>query len=259
MMTYSNIYSCKNKIAIVTGGCGLLGREIVKGLSQFGAIVFMADQNETEGKKLANKKQKIEYIYLDITSLDSVQEALKQVIQKNGKIDILINCVYPRTEDWSTRFEDINFDSWKMNVNNHLGGFFIMCKETAMIMKKRRSGSIINLASIYGVVAPDFSIYEGTEMTMPAAYASIKAGIIALTKYIATYYGAFNIRANCISPGGIYDNQPDYFVKKYSLKTPLGRMSNPHEIVGTVIYLASDASSYVTGQNIIVDGGWTTW
>src|SRR3989304_8747593 len=147
----------------------------------------------------------------------------------------------------------------KVNVDNHLGGYFVMCKETAMIMKERGGGSMINLASIYGVVAPDFSIYEGTEMTMPVAYASIKAGVIAMTKYIATYFGTHNIRANVISPGGIHDNQAPSFVEKYSRKTPLGRMGKPHEIVGAVIYLASDASSYVTGQNILVDGGWTAW
>jgi NAD(P)-dependent dehydrogenase (short-subunit alcohol dehydrogenase family) len=128
-----------------------------------------------------------------------------------------------------------------------------------MIMKKHGGGSIINLASIYGIVAPDFSIYEGTELTMPVAYASIKAGIIALTKYIATYFGHDNIRANTVSPGGIYDNQPPSFVDKYSRKTPLGRMGNPSEIVGAVIYLASDASSFVTGHNLTVDGGWTAW
>ena len=134
-----------------------------------------------------------------------------------------------------------------------------MCKEAAKIMKDHGGGSIINMASIYGVVAPDFSIYEGTEMTMPVAYASIKAGIIAMTKYIATYFGADNIRANTISPGGIYDNQAPSFVAEYSRKTPIGRMGKPSDIVGAVIYLASDASSYVTGHNLIIDGGWTAW
>jgi NAD(P)-dependent dehydrogenase (short-subunit alcohol dehydrogenase family) len=254
---YTNIFSCNNRTAVVTGGCGLIGREIVQGLSQFGAHVYVADQNEVEGKKFLH--QNIKYINLDITSEDSVQNVLKQVVEEKGKIDILVNCAYPRTEDWGTRFENVNFSSWKLNVDNHLGGYFLMCKETAMIMKGYGGGSIINLASIYGVVAPDFSIYEGSEMTMPVAYASIKAGIIAMTKYIATYFGPYNIRANVISPGGIYDNQAPSFVEKYSQKTPLRRMGKSHEIVGAVIYLASDSSSFVTGQNIMVDGGWTAW
>ncbi len=254
---HNNLFSCKNRIAVVTGGCGLIGREVVKGLSEFGANVYIADQNEVDAQKLLN--QNIRYKNFDITSERSVRAVLKQVISESGKIDILVNCAYPRTKDWGAKFENVEFDSWKLNVDNHLGGYFLMCKETAMIMKKQGGGSIINLASIYGVVAPDFSIYEGTDMTMAVAYASIKSGIIAMTKYIATYYGSYKIRANTVSPGGIYDNQDPSFVEKYSRKTPLGRMGNPQEIVGAVIYLASDASSFVTGQNILVDGGWTTW
>jgi NAD(P)-dependent dehydrogenase (short-subunit alcohol dehydrogenase family) len=126
-------------------------------------------------------------------------------------------------------------------------------------MAKQRGGAIINLASIYGNVAPDFSIYEGTEMTMPVAYSAIKGGIIALTRYIATYYAHYNVRANTVSPGGIFDHQKPSFVERYSKKTPLGRMARPEEIVGAVVYLASDASSYVTGHDLIVDGGWTAW
>jgi len=257
---YTDLFSLKNKTAIVTGGCGLIGREIVQGLSQYGANVYIADQNEPEAKILTEQRQNIKYVNLDITSVDSVRDVLKRIaIEKSGKIDILVNCAYPRTKDWGAKFENINFESWKLNVDNHLGGYFLMCKEIAMIMKEQGGGSIINVASIYGVVAPDFSVYDGTEMTMPAAYAPIKAGIIAMTKYIATYYGSYNIRSNAISPGGIYDNQETSFVEKYSRKTPLGRMGKPDEIVGGVIYLASDASSFVTGQNILVDGGWTAW
>jgi NAD(P)-dependent dehydrogenase (short-subunit alcohol dehydrogenase family) len=254
---YANIFSCENKTAIVTGGSGLIGREIVQGLSQYGASVYIADQNEATAQKLVNRN--IKFLYLDITSKSSVQEAVQTVLRNSGKIDILVNCAYPRTGDWSTKFENVNYDSWKQNVDQHLGGYFIMCREAAMIMKEHSGGSIINLASIYGIVAPDFSIYEGTEMTMPVAYASIKAGIIALTKYIATYFGHYNIRANTISPGGIYDNQASSFVDRYSQKTPLGRMGAASDIVGAVIYLASDASSFVTGHNLTVDGGWTAW
>lgn len=254
---YTKMFSCENRTAVVTGGCGLIGREIVKSLSQFGATVYIADKNEAEAKKLVKKT--IKYINLDISSENSVRDVLKQVVLESGKVDILVNCAYPRTNDWGEKFENVNFDSWRLNVDGHLGGYFVMSKETAMIMKKHCGGSIINLASIYGVAAPDFSIYDGTEMTMPVAYASIKAGIIAMTKYIAAYFGPYNIRANTISPGGIYNNQAPSFVEKYSRKTPMGRMGKPHEIVGAVLYLASDASSYVTGQNILVDGGWTIW
>jgi NAD(P)-dependent dehydrogenase (short-subunit alcohol dehydrogenase family) len=250
---YDDLFSCRNKTAVVAGGCGFIGREIAMGLAQFGADVYVADRDEALAEKLVQRN--IKFIKLDITSEESVRSVLRQV----GAVDILVNCTYPRTEDWASKLEVVNLDSWKRNVDYHLGGFFSMSREAAMIMKNHGGGSIVNLASIYGVVAPDFSIYEGTDMTMPVAYASIKAGIIALTKYLATYFGGYGIRANSISPGGMYDNQPASFVANYSRKTPLGRMGNPSEIVGAAVYLASGASSYVTGQNLIVDGGWTTW
>jgi len=256
-LMYSSIFSCRNKIAIVTGGCGLIGREIVRGLSQYGAFVYIADRDENSAQNLLGEH--VRFIYFDIASEKSVLQVTQKILNDSGKIDILINCAYPRTKDWSVKFEKISFESWKENVNNHLGGYFLCCQTIAEQMKLQQKGSIINFASTYGIVAPDFSIYEGTEMTMPAAYSAIKGGIITFTKYLATYYGKFNVRANVVSPGGILDNQPSSFVKKYSRKTPLCRMGNPEEIVGAVIYLASDASSYVTGHNLVIDGGWTAW
>lgn len=255
-MTYKDLFTCKDKIAIVAGGAGLIGREIVKALREFGATVYIADikKEKTEGESA-----EIRYVYLDISSEDSIREAVATVTQNSGRIDILVNSAYPRTGDWNEKFEQVSFDSWKKNVDTHLGGYFLCCQKVAEVMKRQGGGVIINLASIYGSVAPDFSIYEGTEMTMPVAYSMIKGGIIALTRYIATYYGRYNVRANSISPGGIFDNQPHSFIEKYSRKNPLVRMGNPSEVVGAAIYLASGASSYVTGHNLIVDGGWTAW
>ncbi len=256
-MDYKGVFSCENKVAIVTGGTGLIGREIARGLHEFGAEVYAADIDR--GKTEDILSDKINFLYLDVASEDSVNNGISDVIQAKGRLDILVNCAYPRTGDWGTKFEDIKLDSWKTNLDSHLGGFFICCRTAAEQMKKQRGGVLINLASIYGVTAPDFSVYNGTEMTMPAAYAAIKGGVIALTRYIATYYGMHNVRANSISPGGIYNGQRGPFVERYSQKTPLGRMGKPHEVVGAAIYLASDASSYVTGENLMVDGGWTAW
>lgn len=255
---YKKLFSCDNKVAIITGGAGLIGKEIARGLRDFGAVVYVADTDREKTRELTGEAG-IKFIYLDITSEDSIKEAMYAVIQVNKKIDILINCAYPKTNDWGLKIEQIPFSSWNENVNNHLGGYFLCCRFIAEHMKETGGGTIINLASIYGVAAPDFSMYEGTEMTMPAAYSAIKGGIIAFTKYLATYYAKYNIRVNSISPGGILDNQHPSFVEKYSHKTPLGRMAKPAEVVGGVLYLASDASSYVTGQNLIIDGGWTAW
>ena len=253
---YRNLFSCKDKIALVTGGLGLIGKGIVRGLSDFGASVCIADINERQIEGLENLAA-VNFQQLDITSEDSIRQTLEAVISQFKKIDILVNCAYPRTGDWGARCEDVTFDSWKMNVNSHLGGYFLCCQKVAEQMKLQGGGSIINFASIYGVVAPDFSIYEGSTMTMPVAYSAIKGGIIALSKYLASYYAKDNVRVNCISPGGVFDKQPASFVEKYIAKTPLGRMGTPEDIVGAVLYLASDASSYVTGHNLIVDGGWT--
>jgi NAD(P)-dependent dehydrogenase (short-subunit alcohol dehydrogenase family) len=253
---YRNVFSCKDKVALVTGGLGLIGKEIVRGLSDFGASVCVADINERETEWLKNLAA-VHFQLLDITSEGSIRQAVEGVVRQFMKIDILVNCAYPRTGDWGARCEDVSFDSWKMNVNSHLGGYFLCCQKVAEQMKRQGGGSIINLASIYGIVAPDFSIYEGTPMTMPVAYSAIKGGIIAFSKYMSSYYAKDNIRVNCVSPGGIFDKQSNSFVEKYNANTPLARMGTPEDIVGAVLYLASDASSYVTGHNLIVDGGWT--
>jgi len=252
---YKDLFSCKDKVIVVTGGKGLIGAEIAKALSEFGAKVYIADIKKEE----TTEETGIKFVELDVSSEDSVKKALSHIVKDGGRIDALINAAYPRTKDWSLKCEDVVFDSWKENLNSHLGGYFLCCRAAAEEMKRKKSGSIINIASIYGIVAPDFSIYEGTQMTMPVAYAAIKGGIISLTRYIATYYAKYNIRANTISPGGIFNGQDRSFASSYAKKTALGRMGLPQDVVGAAVYLASEASSYVTGTNLIVDGGWCAW
>lgn len=254
--TYKERFNLSGKTALVAGGAGLIGREIITALHEFGARVYSADVQNEQIRELLNKKH-IQYVHFDITSGTSIEKALNEVIRDSGNIDIFVNSAYPRTDDWGLKFENIPLESWKINVDNQLGGCFRSCQQVAEIMKDGRGGTIITLASTYGVVAPDFTVYEGTEMTMPAAYAAIKGGTIAFTRYLATYYAKYNIRANSISPGGIFDNQAPGFVEKYCERTPMGRMGTPEDIAGAVVFLASPASSYLTGQNIIIDGGWT--
>ena len=257
-MNYKNLFSCKDKVAVVTGGAGLIGAEIVKALASCGSTVYIADNDKANGKKF-KKLSNIRFIDLDITNESSVKEVFTTVKRNSGRIDILVNSAYPRTKDWGVKFEEIPFKSWKTNLDNQLGGYFICCREAVKYMKQQKGGSIINIGSTYGVVAPDFSIYEGTNMTMPAVYSAIKGGLIVFTKYLASYYGRDKIRVNSVSPGGIFDKQPGSFVERYSKKTPLGRMGRPSEIAGAVVFLASEAASYITGHNLMVDGGWTTW
>src|SRR5690606_7772021 len=149
----------------------------------------------------------------DITNEASVKAAVGQILSKYGRIDGLINNAYPRTADWGKHFEDIPYSSWKQNVDFQLNSYFLLSQTVLKSMRANKSGSIINMASIYGIVGPDFSVYEGTEMTMPAAYAAIKGGLINFTRYLASYYGPYGIRVNCVSPGGVFDNQPESFVK----------------------------------------------
>lgn len=257
-MTYKKLFSCEGKVALVTGGCGLIGSEAVRALMELGALVYIADTDGDRGDALADETGGL-FIAMDIASGDSIEKGMDEVLKEEGRVDILVNSAYPRTGDWGARFEDISCVSWEKNVNDHLGGYFLVCRKAAEVMKKQEKGSIINLASIYGVVAPDFSIYEGTEMTMPAAYAAIKGGLISLTRYMATYYAPYHVRVNALSPGGVFGGQDRSFVNRYCERTPLSRMASPRDVAAAVIYLASDASSYITGQNLLVDGGWTAW
>ncbi|QZY54301.1 oxidoreductase [Crassaminicella profunda] len=256
-----NMFDLSGKVAVVTGGAGLIGKELVKALASYGAKVYIAEINEEIGKKvekeLIKKDLNVVFQKLDITSEESVNDFIKSIINVDKEIDIWVNNAYPRTSDWGLKIEKIPLDSWKQNIDMHLNGYFNCCQKIAEQMKKQENGSIINFGSIYGIVGPDFTIYEETNMTMPAAYAAIKGGIINFTRYLASYYGAWNVRVNCISPGGIFDNQPKKFVEKYSKKTPLKRMGNKAEMNGAIVYLASDASKFVTGHNLAVDGGWS--
>ncbi len=239
----------KNKIIIITGGDGLLGKAIIKRLVDEGAFCINFDINHLTNDDLSN-------VNCDITNRESIDNALNLVIKKYKKIDGLVNNAYPRTKDWGTKFEDIQFDSWKKNIDWQLNSCFYLCQKTLTFMIKNRQGSIVNMASIYGVVGPDFTVYEGTAMTSPAAYSAIKGGVINFTRYLASYFGYCNIRINALSPGGIFDNQPPKFIKNYCKKVPLRRLGLPDDISPTVAFLLSDDSKYLTGQNIIVDGGW---
>lgn len=241
----------EKKIIIITGGNGLLGSAIIEKLIVDGAFVINLDINHKTNESLSN-------IECDITNQESVDNSLNLIINKYEKIDGLVNNAYPRTQDWGNKFEDIKLDSWKKNIDWQLNSYFYMSQQVAGQMAKQKSGSIINIASIYGVIGPDFTVYDGTNMTMPAGYAAIKGGLINLTRYMASYFGPHKVRVNTVSPGGIFDNQNISFVENYEKKVPLRRMGLPEDITPSVSFLLSDESKYITGQNLIVDGGWTT-
>ena len=240
----------KDKIIILTGGFGLLGKSILIKLQNEGAFVINADIVAKDTADFSN-------MYLDITSEDSIQSLFSRIFKKFGRIDGVVNNAYPRTADWGNKFENIKFNSWKQNVDFQLNSYFLVSQIALKYMKENRSGSIVIISSIYGVVGPDFTLYNGTDMTMPAAYSAIKGGLINLTRYLASYFGPYNIRINCVSPGGVLEGHPQTFSDNYNNTVPMKRMANPDDISPSVAFLLSNDSTYITGQNLIVDGGWT--
>lgn len=240
----------KDKVIIITGGNGLIGKTIVNQVKLEGGICINFDINHETSNDLST-------IICDITSVDSVNQCVEIVLKKFKRIDGLINNAYPRTSDWGNKFEKIQIESWQKNIDYQLNSYFYITQKVSNEMLLHKKGSIINISSVYGMVGPDFTVYEGTDMTMPAAYSAIKGGIINFTRYLASYLGKDNIRVNAVSPGGVYDNQNPIFVENYCKKVPLKRMALPEDIAPIVSFLLSDDASYITGQNIAVDGGWT--
>lgn len=239
-----------NKVVIVTGGNGLIGRAILHDIKQAGAIAINAEINVTDDLENGT-------LECNITDSLSVQTAISKVIEKYGRIDGLVNSAYPRTKDWGVKFENIPEESWKQNVDMQLNSLFVICQAVLREMKLQGAGSIVNISSVYGVVGPDFGVYDGTQMTMPAAYSAIKGGVVNFSRYLASYYGSDNIRVNCVSPGGIFDHQNDVFIKQYESRVPMRRMGLPADIAPSVTFLLSDNAGYITGHNLMVDGGWT--
>lgn len=240
----------KDKIIIVTGGAGLIGQELVADINRKGGKAINADIGVETNLQSGT-------IRMDITNNHSIQTGINLIVEEFGRIDGLVNNAYPRTNDWGTKFEEIDPESWRANIDMQLNSYFVCSQKVLKIMASQNSGAIVNIASIYGVVGNDFTLYEEYGGTSPAAYSAIKGGLINFTRYLASYYGRKGIRVNCVSPGGIFDQQHPSFISRYEAKVPMGRLGNPDDIAPAVSFLLSDEAKYITGQNLIVDGGWT--
>ena len=253
----------KEQVVIITGGAGLIGKEFVKAVVENNAIAIIADINEQLGMKAKNDLAKelhttnIDFIKLDITSKNSLNQAINYLDSKYHRIDALVNNAYPRNKNYGNHFFNVEYDDFIENLGLNLGGYFTASQQFAKYFQSQGYGNIINISSIYGIIAPKFEIYDNTPMTMPVEYAAIKSGLIHLTKYMAKYFKGMNIKVNTLSPGGIFDNQPEPFLEKYKEKCLNKGMLNTSDLKGTLIYLLSDMSKYVNGQNIIVDDGFT--
>lgn len=253
----------KNKIVVITGGAGLIGQEFVRAVVQQHGLAVIADINEEVGLQLLQSLRldidsaNIDFIKLDITSVESVKDMIETLHAKYGRIDALVNNAYPRNKSYGRHFFDVQYEDFCENLNLNLGGYFLASQKLAQYFQKQGHGNIVNIASIYGVIPPKFEVYENTSMTMPVEYAAIKSAIIHLTKYMAKYFKGMNIRVNTLSPGGIFDNQPKAFLEAYREKSINKGMLDKSDIRGSLVYLLSDMSTYVNGQNIIVDDGFS--
>ena len=251
------------KVIVITGGAGLIGQEFAKAVMSQGGIAVIADIDEERMqyavKELAQifPSDKIDVFKLNVTSKDSLQECIDYVNRKYKKIDALINNAYPRNKNYGRHFFDVEYDDFVENLGMNLGGCIIPSQLFSLYFQKQGYGNIINISSIYGVIAPKFEIYDNTEMTMPVEYAAIKSGMLHLTKYMAKYFKGKNIRVNAISPGGILDSQPREFLSEYNQQCSTKGMLDPKDLNGALAFLLSDMSSYVNGQNIVVDDGFT--
>jgi 2-deoxy-D-gluconate 3-dehydrogenase len=275
-MTIQEKFDLAGRVAVVTGGVGLLGAEFCRTLAEAGAAVVVVDLNASASQAVADSLAKGGYKALavptDITNPGAVHSLVEKTLSEFGRLDILVNsaALDPKFDPDAVSkgitpgaFEDYPLDLWNSALNVNLTGMFLMTQACVKPMiAQGKKGTIINICSTYGLNGPDQRIYikEGKRVAFkPVYYTVTKAGVMGFTKYLAAYYAGTEIRVNALTPGGVYNNHEEYFVQNYSAKTIIGRMAQKDEMNGALLFLASDASSYMTGNNVVVDGGWTAW
>jgi NAD(P)-dependent dehydrogenase (short-subunit alcohol dehydrogenase family) len=269
---YRGLFDLTGKIAVVTGGCGILGRHFCSALATYGAHVVVTDLDLEVCEALAKRlTERFGVSCLgaacDVSRPEDVTALTALVLERYGRVDVLLNNAANNSSDLNRYFaaiEDYDLDTWRQVMAVNVDGLFLMAQAIGGQMARQGGGSIIQTASIYGVVAPDQRIYEGScyegrAINNPAVYSMSKAAVIGLTRHLATTWPDRGVRVNTLTPGGVESGQNETFQRRYGNRVPLGRMAQVGELMGAVIWLASDASSYVTGQNLIVDGGLTVW
>ncbi|MDX2112505.1 MAG: SDR family oxidoreductase [Alphaproteobacteria bacterium] len=262
------LFDLSERTAIVTGGGGILGRYFCHALAAYGANVVVVDRNQDAAQQVAaSLPGKPLAIGMDITDEQAVIHLKDRVCSTYGGIDILHNNAATKPADLARFFDSVETfqdDVWQEVMRVNVDGMFLVAKHIGGEMARRGRGSIIQTASIYGILAPDQRIYEGSDylghhINTPAVYSASKAAVVGLTRHLATYWAGRGVRVNTLTPGGVESGQNQTFKDRYSARVPLGRMAQPQEMTGALVFLASDASSYITGQNIIVDGGLSAW
>jgi len=270
MTEIQSIFSLKGKTAIVTGACGLIGRAQCKALSEFGAAVAVCDIDISDKEEILLELNPESFaVQTDVSDIDSLTKSKEIILSRTGRIDILVNNA--AVNDIFTgqglvkqsMFENYSLEFWNKSLEINVTGTFLSCRVFGSIIAQNGGGSIINIASTYGIVGPDQSIYTdetgNQKFYKSPSYPTGKGAILNFTRYLASYWGKNGVRVNTLSPGGVEDGQDNYFVENYSKRTMLRRMAKPSDYAGAVVFLASEASSYMTGANLVVDGGWTAW
>jgi NAD(P)-dependent dehydrogenase (short-subunit alcohol dehydrogenase family) len=270
--SFKALFDLTGRTAVVTGGCGILGRRFSAGLAEFGATVALIDLDEkavddAASELASDRSVRARGYACDITQPESVRSVAHAIESDLGPVSILLNNAASKTRDVDAFFapvEKFAIETWREIMAVNLDGMFNVAQVFGGLMAERGYGSIVQTASIYGLMAPDQRIYEGSEylgraINTPAVYTASKAGVIGLTKHLATYWAARGVRVNTLTPGGVESGQNETFKQRYGARVPLGRMARADEMVGAMLFLVSDAASYVTGQNIAVDGGLSAW
>ena len=266
-------FKLNDRVAVVTGGAGLLGSEFCRTLAEAGALVMVADLNgiaaTATAEAIKQKGLKAQAVQVDVTNPESVRNMVEAAVYAGGRLDILVNsaALDPKFDpqhagSHTNSFEEYPLESWNQSLSVNLTGMFLSCQAAVRPMLTQAKGVIINICSTYGLVGPDQRIYAKPGQPVqykPVYYSVTKAGVLGMTHYLATYYAGTEIRVNALTPGGVYNNHDETFLKAYSARTVMGRMAKHEEMNGALLFLASDASSYMTGSNLVVDGGWTAW
>jgi NAD(P)-dependent dehydrogenase (short-subunit alcohol dehydrogenase family) len=264
------LFSLESKVAIVTGALGLIGREHCRALSDAGARLVITDVSEEGCTQFAREFPRAVGVGADITKRAGVEALASRAFAAFGDVDVLVNNAAindkfesPAAAAELSKFENYPIEFWQQALDVNVTGMFLCCQVIGSAMAERGRGSVINIASTYGLVAPDQSLYRRPDGTQDfyksAAYPVTKGAVVALTRFLASYWGSQNVRVNTLCPGGVENGQDAYFIANYAKRTPLGRMARPSDYRGAIVFLASDASSYMTGANLVVDGGWTAW
>lgn len=252
-----------NKRILLVGCTGVLGRQYAKKLSEMGARLVLADRLESDVTELS-RELKAKLVLLDVNEESSVVSSVADAAEKYGGLDAVVNNAAATSEglqslgDPFPDFEDYPLILWNETIKTNLTGTFLVARESGRFLRQTR-GSLVNVSSIYGIVGPDHSIYEGQSFRSFPGYSASKAGVLGLTRWLATWWGKDGVRVNCITPGGVFNDHNEEFAENYGRRTPMGRMADRSELEGILLFLLSDASSYCTGQNYIVDGGYSAW